>query len=311
MDESRWTPKAVILAAVLHLGIVGFLYLAILPCSSYESFAQMLGLPASMNPIRCEKPVQLAGQVIEATLVGVTGSPPPKPVKVKPVPDTKPPQPTVPPPTPQEQQPKATLPPPPKNPDVKDQERVVEEAAQKAEEAKQLQDEKERQRQSELDAEAAKKAEKQKQIDDLFAKLDKQQNITKAALTKAQQAAQQREDLANAKDNAQPDLPKADQLQSGQNGPDADLRAQYIAAIQNAVTPNWQRPDNMPNVPCVVHIAQIVGGDVISAKVDDSCPYDEPGRRSIENAVLRTHTLPYAGFEKAFQSRINMTFRPQ
>jgi len=311
MDESRWTPKAVILAAVLHLGIVGFLYLAILPCSSYESFAQMLGLPASMNPISCEKPVQLAGQVIEASIIGVTGSPPPKPVKVKPVPDTQPPQPTVPPPTPQEQQPKATLPPPPKNPDVKDQERVVEEAAEKAEEAKQLQDEKERQRQSQLDAEAAKKAEKQKQIDDLFAKLDKQQNITKQALTKAQQAALQREDLTKAQDNAQPDLPKADQLQSGQNGPDAGLRAQYLAAIQNTLKDNWVGQANIPpGQRCLLHIVQLPGGDVMSASVDSSCPYDDAGKKTVEDAARRAGQLPYKGFESVFSRNVDMYFTP-
>ena len=38
MDESRATPKAVVLAAILHLGIVGFLFLAILPCSRFEAF---------------------------------------------------------------------------------------------------------------------------------------------------------------------------------------------------------------------------------------------------------------------------------
>ena len=37
MDESKATPKAVVLSAILHIGIVGFLFLAILPCSTYES----------------------------------------------------------------------------------------------------------------------------------------------------------------------------------------------------------------------------------------------------------------------------------
>ena len=310
MDESRWTPKAVILAAVLHLGIVGFLFLAILPCSTYESLFVALGLPESLNPISCEKPVQLAGEVIDASIIGVTGSPPPKAAKTKPVPNTQPPPPAAPPPPPPPVTPPpkpSPLPPPPEHPDVKDQEKVVEEAAEKAE-AKQLQEEKQRQRQSQIDAQAAAK---QKKIDDLLAKMDAASSQTKQATSKAAQAKQQMEDLKDAQDNAQANLPKANQLQSGQNGPDSDLRAQYQAAIQNSVTPNWQRPDNMPDAKCVVHIAQIPGGDVISAKVDDSCPYDEAGRRSIENAVLRTHTLPYAGFEKVFAPRLTMTFKPQ
>ena len=91
----------------------------------------------------------------------------------------------------------------------------------------------------------------------------------------------------------------------------SDLSDAYAAAIQNAVTPNWLRPDNMPAVPCQVHIVQLPGGDVMSATVDPSCPYDEAGRRSVENAVLRTKTLPYAGFESVFRRNLTFTFRPQ
>jgi colicin import membrane protein len=35
------------------------------------------------------------------------------------------------------------------------------------------------------------------------------------------------------------------------------------------------------------------------------------GRRSIENAVLRTKTLPYKGFESVFRRDITLTFMPQ
>ena len=311
MDESKGTSKAVVLSAILHIGIVGFLFLAILPCSSYESVFDALHLPTWMNPITCSKPLELQGQVIEATLIGTTGSPPPKAVKVKPVPNTVPPPPTVPPPTPPVEAPQVkTLPPPPEHPDVKDQERVVEDAAEQAE-AKQLQEEKQRQRQAEIDAQAAKqKEEKQKQIDALFAKMDAAAQQTKNLDSKAKQAKQQMEDLANAKDDAQPDLPKADQRQTGNNSANSSLADEYAAAIQNAVTPNWLRPDNMPGVPCQVHIVQSPGGDVLSATVDSSCPYDDAGRRSVENAVLRTQTLPYKGFESVFQRNLTFTFRP-
>ena len=160
MDESRATPKAVVLSAVLHIGIVGFLFLAVLPCASYESFFNALHLPSWMNPITCSAPLKLQGPIIEATLIGPTGSPPPKAVKVKPVPNTVPPPPTVTPPKPTPEKPAVSqLPPPPKHPDTVDQERVVEDAALKAEEAKKVQEEKERQRQAELDAQAAKKKE--------------------------------------------------------------------------------------------------------------------------------------------------------
>ena len=313
MDESRATPKAVVLAAILHLGIVGFLFLAILPCSRFEAFFDELGLPVAWNPIACSQPLQLQGQIIEATLIGPTGSPPPKPVKAKPVPNTTPPPPATPPPKPQEEAPQVkTLPPPPEHPDVKDQEKVVEDAAQKAEQAKQVQEEKQRQRQAELDAKAAKqKEEKQKQLDELFAKMDAASQRTKQLDNKAKQAKQQMEDLKNAQDDGAPDLPAAAQRQTGNNSDNTSLRDQYLAAIQNAVTPNWLRPDNMPNVPCKVNIVQLPGGDVMSAKADPSCPYDEAGRRSIENAVLRAQPLPYKGFESVFSRTLTFTFRPQ
>jgi colicin import membrane protein len=314
MDESKATPKAVVLSAILHIGIVGFLFLAILPCSSYENAFEALHLPAWMNPITCSKPLELKGQIIEATLIGPTGSPPPKAVKTKPVPNSVPPPPAVPPPTPPQPDTPVVkvLPPPPKQIDVVEQERVVEDAALKAEDAKKLQEEKELQRQSELDAQAAKKKEEEKKkIDALFAKMDAASAQTKQLDNKAKQAKHQMEDLKNAKDDGQPDLPAAAQRQTGNNSQNSSLADEYIAAIQNAVTPNWTRPDNIPAVPCQVHIVQSPGGDVMSATVDSSCPYDDAGRRSVENAVLRTKTLPYKGFESVFQRNLTFTFRPQ
>jgi colicin import membrane protein len=314
MDESKATPKAVVLSAILHIGIVGFLFLAILPCSSYEHVFDALGLPSWMNPITCSKPLELQGPIIEATLIGPTGSPPPKAVKVKPVPDSVPPPPTVPPPTPPQPETPVvkTLPPPPKHPDVVDQEKVVEDAALKAQDAKKLQEEKERQRQSELDAQAAKKkTEEKKKLDALFAKMDAASARTRQLDSKARQAKQQMEDLKNAQDDGQPDLPAAAQRQTGNNSANSNLADEYMAAIQNAVTPNWLRPDTMPNLPCQVNIVQSPGGDVMSATVDSSCPYDDAGRRSVENAVLRTKTLPYKGFESVFRRTLTFTFRPQ
>ena len=312
MDESKGTPKAVILSAILHVGIVAFLFLATLPCSSFENFINALGLPAWMNPITCTPPLNLQGQVIEAVLMGPTGSPPPKTVKTKPVPDTVPPPPTTPPPPPTPPKPDEpkikTLPPPPEHPDVVDQEKVVENALQKADDAKKLQEEKEQQRQSEIDAQAIKKKqEEQKKVDDLFRKLDAASNQTKSL---SKQAQQQKEDLA-ASEQSQPNLPKADQLQSGNNSDHTDLSSAYAAAIQNAVTPNWTRPDNIAAAPCAVDIVQSPGGDVISATASSSCPYDDAGKRSVENAVLRTKTLPYKGFESVFQRHLTFTFRPQ
>jgi colicin import membrane protein len=315
MDDrnTKGTPLAVVLSAVLHLGIVLFLFLAMLPCTSYEKFLSALGLP---NPISCTPPpLQLKGPVIEATLLGNTGAPPPKAVKVKPVPNTVPPPPSVPPPPPPPQvqpPPKPSqLPPPPKNPDTVDQERVVQDALQKAEDAKKEQEEKERQRQSELDAQAAKKKAEQEKVDQLFKQLDQASQQTQKADSKAKQAKQQLADLKNAQDNGQADLPNAPQRQTGNNAANSSLTDQYRAAISNALQQNWQGPPDTPPTPCLVHIVQARGGQVLSATVDSSCPYNAAGKKAVEDAALRTHQLPYQGFESVFAPKLDFYFQAQ
>ncbi|RUL76729.1 cell envelope integrity protein TolA [Dyella choica] len=306
----KGTPLAVVLSAVLHLGIVAFLFLAMLPCTSYEKFLTELHLP---NPITCTPPpLQLSGPVIEATLIGNTAAPPPKSEKVKPVPNTVPPPPSVPPPPPPPVVvPKPSpLPPPPEHPDVVDQERVTQEGLQKAENAKKEQEEKQRQRQAELDAQAAKKKAEQEKVDELFKQLDNASAQTQKLDNKAKQAKQQMADLKNAKVNGLENLPNADQRMTGNNS-NSTLMSQYLAAIRNTVTQNWIRPDNMPNAPCVVHIVQSPGGNVMSARASSSCPYDAAGKKSVEDAVLRAQPLPYQGFESVFQRELDFTFTPQ
>jgi colicin import membrane protein len=189
---------------------------------------------------------------------------------------------------------------------------VVAEGLQKAEDAKKEQEEKQRQRAAELDAQAAKhKEEQQKKIDELFAKMDAADNSRKQAQSKVKQAQQQMEDLKNAKENGLENLPYAAERQTGSNGPDAGLRAQYLAAIQNTLKQNWVGPDNMPpNQQCLLHIVQLPGGQVVSAKVDSNCPFDDAGRKSVEDAAMRANQLPYKGFESVFSRNVDMYFKP-
>lgn len=85
--------------------------------------------------------------------------------------------------------------------------------------------------------------------------------------------------------------------------------AQYMAAIESAIAQRWVKPVNLPSAPCIVHVVQSPGGKVVSAAVDSSCPYDDTGRKSVENAVLRTGFLPYDGFESVFQNNLTLTFK--
>lgn len=98
----------------------------------------------------------------------------------------------------------------------------------------------------------------------------------------------------------------------GNEGVDPGLSARYAAAIQAAVLAQWTRPENIPlGQRCRIYITQLPGGDVMSAKVDPSCPYDERGRRSVEAAVLKAKPLPYAGFESVFQRNLILNFEAQ
>ena len=109
-------------------------------------------------------------------------------------------------------------------------------------------------------------------------------------------------------------LNKADQASATKDaadtGPPNDPVQRYMLAIQHAVMKNWLRPDFLPNAECKVQVVQLPGGDVLSATVDSSCPYTEVVRQSVVNAVLRTKTLPYKGFENVFQRSITLVFIP-
>jgi len=97
----------------------------------------------------------------------------------------------------------------------------------------------------------------------------------------------------------------------GNNGPDNNLKAQYYAAISDAIKRNWTQPDNIPrDVFCPIRIRQVPGGEVIDVEVLPSCPYDELGRRSVEAAVLKAQPLPYAGFESVFARELTLRFKP-
>jgi colicin import membrane protein len=305
--DRQATTRGVLFAIVLHVGLAGFLLATTISCNTFERIVEALGLPKSLNPVACIRPTTLAGPVIEATLVGPAGAPLPPPSKAHaPKPKVSPPKSELkvdktrpkPPPV-------KTLPPPPENPDVKDQQKVVALAAEKAKQAERLQKQRERQRMSELDA----------QQDDSIDKLFKQLDAAKAQSQRAeQQTRRQQQKLAQLKDlensNAAPTTaPEADQARSGEGGEATGLQAQWLAAIRVAVTQAWLRPDNLPKgVVCPVDITQIPGGQVIRVHVESSCPYDVAGRQSMKNAVMRAQPLPYHGYEKVFKRQITLNF---
>ena len=227
--------------------------------------------------------------------------PPPQPIP-EPVPDEAPVERQ---PTPQERVPE----PAPVN-----QDEVRRDA--EAERARVQREQEERRRQEQIDLTERKRQEEaeqkrrlaQQQLEKIRAEREKlereqrlaQQRLQQIADRDARQASQQ-----SAQTSSAPPPP-------GNQGVDAGLAARYAAALQEAILRNWTRPDTVPTGQrCRIVIRQIPGGEVVDAKVDPSCPYDELGRRSVEAAVLKAQPLPYVGFESVFQRTLTLNFQAQ
>lgn len=302
MESADATPRAVVYSALLHLGIIGFLALATLNCTHWEDLADFLRLPEAMRPVTCTHVVRLEGPVIEATLVGPAAAPPPPAArhaeKASPKHEEKPePKPKPPPPAPVR-----VLPQPVPQPQLKDQEKIAQIAEQKAEQEKKAQEEQRKQRMAELT--------RQKEAERILKELAKARAASEAQQRRVdleRQKAQQLADLRKASESENAaNLPPAKQAVTGQGGTDTNA---YVAALQNAITQNWLRPDNIPpGAVCPVEIVQIPGGQVISAKVLPSCPFSDVAKHSVEAAVLRSSPLPYKGFEKEFKRDIIFNF---
>lgn len=255
--------------------------------------------------------VVMPGQVIEASLVGPTSAPKPsarKPRREKPAPP-KPAQ-AKPEPAPPKQE-TVAAPEPPKQ-DLVEQQRIDSMATQKAEQAKKEQEEKRRREQILLEQEKL-EVERQRQLDEVrkqLADAAKQKNLEKERLQQLQDKR-----LADQKKAEQDRLDQlveqeSEQAQTGAGGQDNDLAARYAAAIQAAVTRNWNRPESVPpGLRCTLRIVQIPGGDVLSANVTSPCNADASARLSIEQAVMRAAPLPYQGFEQVFEREVTFNFK--
>ena len=321
MRENRAdTTRAVVLALLLHVALVALLLFGML-FSRPPAQVSAAGSPISAEVI---DPNALSRATLRALAQDVEPLPDPLPEPLpEPLPDlpaeTAPPPQPLPSPRPEdspvEPQPQAQQPLP--VPDTVDQDAARRDAIAR-ETALREQEERRRQEQIDLtERERQKEAEERRRLSEMEAQRQKQladirrqreqaeqerrrleQQQQQLAERRAQQASQQ------AASNASPP--------PGNNGSSDDLRAKYAAALQEAILRNWTRPDTVPlGQRCRIVIRQIPGGQVISAVVDPSCPYDELGRRSVEAAVLRAQPLPYAGFESAFQRTVTLNFQAQ
>jgi len=92
---------------------------------------------------------------------------------------------------------------------------------------------------------------------------------------------------------------------------DTSLRAQWISAMLAKIEREWIRPDSIrPGTVCPIRIRILAGGEVSSATIQPTCPYDEAARRSVEAAVLKASPLPWAGYEAVAVRDVVINFRP-
>lgn len=272
-------------------------------------------------------PLSVAGGSIEAvlteTLSPPSAAPPPPRPPARPQPEeTAPPPQPRPEPRPQDspEPPQPTPQAPVTRPDTVDQERVLREAAEKAENEKREQEERRRQEQVLLEEQkqkeeaerrqrlAQQQAERDKQLADIRRQREEAEKRRKLEEEKLKQLADRREQAASQapSQSAPPsNQPLSDRL--GNQGTDDGLQARYTLAIQQQVDRNWLRPDNLrPGLRCYVTVTQMVGGQVTG--VDFSrCPADDLTRRSIEASLMR-EPLPYRGYESVFERRLNIPF---
>ncbi len=201
------------------------------------------------------------------------------------------------------------------DPDTVDQQEVKPDAtsaetAQREQEAKRRQGqvdltERERQQQAEQRAKNEMQRQREQQLEDIRRQRALAQREAELAEAKLQQLADARARQASSAASSASPPP-------GQGGQAPNLLGAYERALQQAILSNWTRPESVPlGQRCKIVIRQIPGGQVIEAQVDPSCPFDEPGRRSVERAVLLAQPLPYKGFESVFSRTITLNFRAE
>jgi len=253
-----------------------------------------------------EQPLSVKGPIIEASLViDPAAEPlPPAPPKPRPAPPKPKPAPPKPEPKPEPQSPAPPeeepdpAPTPERAEDPRDQQLIDELGLREAEDEAREQEELVLRQQIELEEEERREREqrereREEQLDDFERDRREEEERRMDELLEQERAEQ----------DAQP--------APGNEGDSQELRAQYSMALSQVIERNWTRPDTVPlGMKCRIVIIQAPGGEVVGAKVDPACPYDEIGKRSLEAAVGRASPLPYEGFEDVFNERLNLTFTP-
>lgn len=198
------------------------------------------------------------------------------------------------------------------NPDDVSQEEVLAEA-ESAQTAAREQEAKVRQGQVDLDAERKQEQEQRNRIERQRAEeIRRIQAEREKARREAAEAQANLNDIARREANRASNAAASSAPAVGTPGigaGDDGLLGRYAAAIQADVEPQWRRSaGTRPGQLCNVRVVQARGGLVRSAKVEPGCPYDEEGKRRVENAIMLASPLPYEEFREVFQRELVIEF---
>jgi len=192
-------------------------------------------------------------------------------------------------------------------------EREAERLRQELAEAERLREEQaaeaERQRQAELERQRRIEAERRRR------ETEQQLERIRAERARAEREERQaqervRELERRRSERTEPSAPPESPPPGAADG-NANLRAQWIEAIRAQINREWIRPDSIrPGSICPIRIRMRAGGEVISAQIQPTCPYDDAARRSVEAAVLKASPLPWAGYETVAVRDFIVRFQP-
>jgi colicin import membrane protein len=213
-------------------------------------------------------------------------------------------------------------------PDTVDQDRASALAISQ-EKARREQEEKRRQEQIDLtEQKRVQEAQKQQRLAKQQEEADKQKKLAEQERQKAARLAEiraERAKLDRDKKLAEQKLRQVSELRA-RNASASANSAQYggqdaaaggpsqgdwVGAMVAAIEQRWIRPSSVaPGMICPIRIKMLPGGDVMSAEVLPSCPYDEAARDSVERAVRAASPLPYSGYERVAARDFVVRFQP-
>ncbi len=184
--------------------------------------------------------------------------------------------------------------------------KVEQQRLAKLETERKQKEEQERQRQQELAKQREREEQERKQKAEAERERLEEQRLAK--LKAEQEAVEQARRRAEAEAQLKAELEREQAELARQN---SAAMNQYVAAIQQKVIRNWNRPPSARvGIKCEVRVTQVAGGEVTNVQVG-RCNGDAAVVRSIENAVLKASPLPEPADPALFQRSLIFNFEPE